>query len=101
MSMNIQLQTQVARGTAQEVAQYLDRIKATESVLQSQFVRTFIPEKHFQVTLKERERISHRLSLILPSIFFFFLSAAFSPSSFVIPFPCHQIYLTLSGCAGR
>jgi hypothetical protein len=47
--MNIQLQTQVARGTAQEVAQYLDRIKASESAAYSQFVRTFIPEKHFQV----------------------------------------------------
>lgn len=46
--MNIQLQTQVTRGTAMEVTQQLERIRASEALLQAQFLRTFIPEKQFQ-----------------------------------------------------
>lgn len=51
MSMNLQLQTQVMKGTALEVAQHLDRIKTSEAQLQTQFLRSFVPEKQFQVII--------------------------------------------------
>lgn len=49
MSQNIQLQSKMLKVVAMEVDQQLEKMKATESALQYQFAKAFLPERGFQV----------------------------------------------------